>query len=131
MCWPNLASTEIELASHQHQHAVRKAKSASKALWIEKSNSALCKANGSPISTSIEAHVVSNCETTSAFHRAQLHVSCEAKGKATIASLSTAKDSVCEAISGAFSGTNSEATSLKEKALYCTKAPSAETVSPS
>jgi len=63
------------------QHTACEAKSASKALWIEIPNSALCKANGSPISALTEAHVVSNCETTSALHRSQLHFSCESKGK--------------------------------------------------
>ena len=113
---------------------MRETKSASKALWIEKSNSASCKANRFPISASTEAHVVSDCETTSALHRAQLRFSCEPKSKALIStsseavvtSLPSAKASVREAKSEAYFGANNEVISLKEKALYSTKAPSAE-----
>ena len=90
----------------------------------------MCKANGSPISASTEAHVVSNYETTSALHRAQLRISREDKGKDTVTSLPDIKASVHEAKSEAHFGANSEATSLKGKVLHSTKAPSVEITSP-
>ena len=115
VCWPNSVSTETELASDQYPHAVREAKSASKALWIEKSNSAMCKADGSLISASTKSNKVSNCKTTSALHRAQLRFSREAKGKAAVTLLPAAKAFVREAKSEAHFGAHSEATSLKER----------------
>jgi len=130
ICWPNLVSTETELVSHQHAHAARKAKSALNALWVEKSNSALCKANGSLISASTEANKVSDCETILALHRAQFCFSRETKGKVVVTSLPASKASVREAKSEAHFGASSEATLLKEKVLHSTKTPSAEIVSP-
>jgi len=106
-----------------------KLKSASKSIWIEESDSALCKANRSLISALTKANKVSDCETTSALHRAQLCFSREAKGKAAVTSLPTAKASIREAKSEAHFGANSKATSLKE-ILHSTKAPSAEVASP-
>jgi len=106
----------------------------SQRLWIKKSNSALCKANGSLISSSTEAHVVSDCETTSALPRVQLCFSCEANdktlisasSKAAVTSLPTAKTSVRKAKSEAHFGANNEVASLKEKVLHSTKTPSTE-----
>ena len=107
---------------------------------LKNSNSALYKANGSQISALTEAHAISDCETTLALHKGQLHFSCKVKVKALISasseavvtSLPAAKASVREAKSEAQFGANSEVkvTLLKEKALYSTKAPSVEIASP-
>jgi len=72
------------------RNAFSKSKIASKAIWIEKSNSASCKAKKSLVLASCEATEVSNCETDSARHRAQLRYSHEAKGKAPLVANSEA-----------------------------------------
>ena len=123
----------------QHLQARRQAKSASRALWIEKSNSALCKANGSSTSASIEAQVVSDCKTTPTPHKVQLRSSREAKGKALLsatseaaaASLSAEKAMSCGVRAEALTSANNEATSLEGKVLYSSaKALSAQIASP-
>ena len=70
--------------------ALSKPKTSSKAIWIKKSNLASCEAKKSLVLASHEATEVSNCETDSALHRAQLHHSREAKGKAPIGANSEA-----------------------------------------
>ena len=87
-------------------------------------------ANRSLISVLTEANKVSDCETTSALHRAQLRFSREDKGKAVVTSVPAAKSFVREAKSEAQFGASSEATLLKEKVLHRTKAPSAKIASP-
>jgi len=102
---------------------VGKAKSPSKAIWIEKSISMSCKPKRYLVSASAEAHVVSNCKTISALHRAQPRFSHKVKGKtlisainkAAIALLPAAKAFISEARFEAHSSANSEVTSLKEK----------------
>ena len=108
-------------------------------MWIEKSTSASREAKRSLVSTSGEAHMVSGCETTLAFHRAQSRFSREAKGKALISAITevvVASLSVAEALSSeprieAPFNANSEATSVKIKAiLNSTKELSAKIASP-
>jgi len=99
------------------------AKSAPRALWIEKSTKALHSAKSSLISASGEAQGVSDCETSSVLLRTQLRFSHEAKGKALIsaiseavvASLCTTKAFVGEAKSEAHPWANSKLLRLKKE----------------
>ena len=134
ICWPNSASIETDFTSLQHLQAEREVKSALRDLWIGKSNSALYKAKGSSTSASREVKVVSDCKTTPAPHKAQLRSSCEAKGKALFSATSEAAATLLSALSyevTVHSGANSEATSLKGKALHsCAEALSVQITSP-
>ena len=114
---------ETKLASRHHLYAACEARSASKAIQIEKSTSASHRAKRTLVSASDGTHVVFGCETTSVLHKAQLHFTHEAKCKifisanseATLASLPVAKVLSCGAKIEALFGANNEATSLKEK----------------
>ena len=84
------------------------------------------RAKGSLVSASTEAHVVSDCKTTPALHRAKPHFSREAKGKtlisainkAVVALLPAAKASICDARFEAPFGSNSKVTCLKKKEYF-------------
>ena len=123
-----------ELTSLQHLQAGRKVKPALRALWIEKSNSASCKAKGSSTSVSREAIIVSNDKITPAPHKAQLRSSRKAKGKALVSATSEAATTSLSALSCEVivpSGANNEVTSLKGRALNSSaKALSAQIASP-
>ena len=67
---------------------MREAKSAPRALWIEKSTLASCEAKGPLVSAPGEARKVSGCETTLALHRALPRHSREAKEKTHVSAIS-------------------------------------------
>ena len=105
------------------------AKSAPRALWFEKSFAASCEAKRSIILAHGKTQRVSDCGTSSVLPRTQFCFSRKAKDKAlesAISEAAVASLSAEIALSYEFrveapSGVNSEATSLKEKALYSNK----------